>query len=218
MADSLIYTTVPGKIPTVLKKIRETGVPGKATVSWLKSIGLTSSNDSTLLGVLRQIGFIDSQGVPQPAWREYRGANHKQMLGRAVVQGYSSLFSTYPDANKRSNEELSHVFSAQTSAGKQAIDKMISTFKNLVKEAEFEGAVTTHSDSESNSGESAEGNRINESNIVGGSPSLPSHSFSGNGMTININVALTLPETSDTKVFEAFFIAMRKHLIEDNLS
>lgn len=216
MADSLTYTTVPGKIPTVLKKIRDTGVPAKATVAWLKTVGLTSSNDKTLLAVLRQIGFIDSPGVPQPAWREYRGANHRKVLGRAMVLGYSSLFSTYPDADTRSNEELSHVFSTQTNAGKQAIDKMISTFKNLVKEADFEGAATIPGDAESNRAANEGGN--NESNIAAGSPRLPSQSFSSNGMTVNINVALTLPETSDPKVFEAFFSAMRKHLIEDNLS
>ena len=39
-----------------------------------------------------------------------------------------------------------------------------------------------------------------------------------NGVTINVNVQLTIPETTDEKVFGAFFAAMRKHLIDDNVS
>jgi hypothetical protein len=37
-----VYTTVPGKIKPLLTKIREVGVPSKATVQWLKSIGFKS--------------------------------------------------------------------------------------------------------------------------------------------------------------------------------
>ena len=47
-----VYTGVPGKLKTLLVKIRTVGVPPKVTVQWLKTIGFTSSNDSTLIGVL----------------------------------------------------------------------------------------------------------------------------------------------------------------------
>src|SRR5687767_8030201 len=95
MADAPAYTTVPGKIPTLLQKMREVGVPSKATRDWLKSLGLKSSNDPTLIPVLRQIGFIDAAGVPQPAWKQYRGADYKKVLGRAIRQGYEDLYRTY---------------------------------------------------------------------------------------------------------------------------
>ena len=49
------YTTVPGKIKHLLAKIREVGVPTKASTRWLKSIGFTSSNDSGLLSVLNSL-------------------------------------------------------------------------------------------------------------------------------------------------------------------
>jgi hypothetical protein len=38
MAD-FQYTPVPGKLGDVLSKIRSIGIPDKATVQWLKSIG-----------------------------------------------------------------------------------------------------------------------------------------------------------------------------------
>lgn len=209
MADAPAYTTVPGKIPQLLAKIRDSGVPTRATVAWLKGLGFTSSNDATLLGVLRQIGFIDSSNTPQPAWREYRGAHHRAVLGRAIELGYEALYATYPDAHLRPNGDLFHVLSIQSSAGKQAIDKSIATFKNLAKEADFEvGAVATNS-VEPPSGEDAEVRATN--------PRVRRQQDSQHGVTINVNVQLTLPETNDESVFEALFRAMKKHLIDDNV-
>jgi hypothetical protein len=138
MAEAPSYTTVPGRISDLLKKIRDTGVPPKATNDWLKSVGFTNSNDRTLVRVLRQIGFVDGSGVPQPAWREYRGSDHRNVLGRALVLGYDTLYAMYPDAHSRPTTDLAHFFSSKTDAGKQSISLMVTTFKNLAKEADFD--------------------------------------------------------------------------------
>jgi hypothetical protein len=211
LADSIVYTTVPGKLPELLKKIRESGVPAKANKAWLQSLGFKSSNDPSLLTVLRQIGFIDPSGSPTPAWKEYRGADAKGVLGRAIMLGYDSLYSTYPDAHERSTTDIGHVFSTKTDAGKQSIDKMVSTFKNLASIAEFSGGAPT---------------TLSSSPIEPPSQSLPqaalatpvitANSPTGTGLNVNINIELTLPETTDEKVFEAFFKAMRKHLLDQD--
>ena len=130
-------TTVTGKIKSLLLKIREVGVPPTATVKWLKSIGFTSSNDGTLLPLLKYIGFTDTSKVPTSVWKKYRGANHGQLLASAIRQGYSDLFAVYPDANVRAASEIEHVISTSVSAGKQTITKTVRTFQNLCKEADF---------------------------------------------------------------------------------
>jgi hypothetical protein len=132
-----IYTTVPGKIKPLLNKIRDVGVPPKASIQWLKTLGFTSSNDGSLIGVLKFIGFTDSNSVPTSKWIKYRGADHAHVLGHAIRTGYSDLFKVYSDANQRSQADLEHVFSTNSSGGKQVISKMISTFKSLVEQAEF---------------------------------------------------------------------------------
>jgi hypothetical protein len=136
MAD-YSYTTVPGKIRPLLAKIREVGVPQKVTVQWLRSVGFTSSNDASLIGVLKTIGFIDSSGIPTARWSQYRGANHKSVLGEGLRIGYADLFAVYPDANSRSQSDLEHVFSTSSTGGKQVIAKTVSTFKGLAEQAEF---------------------------------------------------------------------------------
>lgn len=136
MSD-VIYTTVPGKIPNLLSKIKQVGVPTKVTQAWLKTIGFTSSNDGSLIGVLRVAGLIDSNGVPTERWSRFRGSRGKDVLGEGIQQGYPELYAVYPDAHARSNIDLEHVFSSSSKAGKQAIQKAVSTFKNLAAEAEF---------------------------------------------------------------------------------
>ena len=131
------YTQVTGKLKSLLEKIRTVGVPPKVNGSWLKTIGFTSSNDPTLIGVLKFVGLIDASNIPTPKWTAYRGATHRAVLGDAIRQAYSDLYAVYPDAHARSNTELSHVFSTSSTGGQQVITKTVNTFKVLVQEAEF---------------------------------------------------------------------------------
>jgi Family of unknown function (DUF5343) len=208
MAEAPAYTTVPGKIPDLLKKIRETGVPSKANKAWLDSLGYRSSNDRSLVNVLRQVGFIDATGAPTPAWKKYRGADHKEVLGRAVQLGYADLYLMYPDAHAHTNTDLGHVFSAKTDAGKQAIDKMVSTFKSLAGQADFGSEAATVPTEAVPATATDSGTATNTE--------FARTARAGAGLNVNINVELTLPETTDEKVYEAFFRAMRKHLLSDD--
>ena len=61
------YTTVPGKISKLFERIKETGVPEKATQKWLKSIRFTSSNDRSLLRILAFVGMRMLLVCPQTA-------------------------------------------------------------------------------------------------------------------------------------------------------
>ena len=70
-------------------------------------------------------------------WTQYRGANHKRVLGEAIREGYAELFSVYSDAHQRNQADLDHVFSTSSSGGKQVIAKTVSTFKSLAEQAEF---------------------------------------------------------------------------------
>lgn len=137
------YTNVTGKIKEILSKIRTVGVPPKVTIAWLKTIGFASSNDRTLMGVIQFIGFTDNNNIPTSVWNAYRGRDHKKVLGEAIKKGYAELFSVYPDANSRSNEDLQHVFRTSSNAGSQVISRTIQTFKALVDEADFSG-ITEH--------------------------------------------------------------------------
>jgi len=204
MAD-FTYTTVPGKIKPLLDKLRQVGVPPKATVQWLKSIGFKSSNDASLLGVLKIAGLVDSTGVPTSTWSNYRGVHHKKVLGDAIRIGYAELFAVYPDAWQRTNSDLEHVFSTNSSAGKQVITKTVATFKALSESAEF-GAVNDQPAPIVQTGPMHA--------PVSQQPASPTPTVMGSAPTPSVHIDIQIhisPEASPDQI-DQIFKSMAKHL------
>jgi len=195
------YATVVSKIKPLLGKVNEVGIPAKINKAWLKSLGFKSSNDVALIGVLKFIGFIDSNNVPTQAWKEYRGSKHKRVLGNAIREGYSDLYAVYPDAHKRTNEEIDHVFSTNSSAGKQVISKAISTFRALVEEAEFSAA----------KGQSApEEKPVQKGEPVVQTPPSFEQGMSDPSLHIDVQIHISPEATADQ--IDQVFASMAKHL------
>jgi len=198
------YTTVPGKIKPLLDKIRAVGIPKKVSGSWLKSLGYTSSNDGTLISVLKFVGLVDQSGVPTSTWNSYRGAKHRAVLGQAIRTGYAELYAFYPDAHARANTELTHVFSTSSSAGAQAIAKTVATFKALVEEAEFspeaEPAATSLPSGPLHTAPAAS------------SPQVPSPPKEGTGPEVHIDIQIHISPESSAQQIDKIFESMSKHL------
>ncbi|MGJ5067353.1 DUF5343 domain-containing protein [Bradyrhizobium oligotrophicum] len=203
------YTTVTGKIKSLLEKIRSAGVPQKVTTAWMKTIGFTSSNDLTLIGVLKFIGLTDQSGVPNSTWISYRGANHKAVLGDAIRKGYAELYAVYPDAHLRPNSELTHVFSISSTAGAQVVSKTVSTFKALVDEAEFPAS----SEPEQTTMESGP-LHVPAASQSASMPIIPQKSGTGPGLHIDIQIHIS-PESTPDQI-EKIFESMAKHLYGRN--
>lgn len=195
------YTTVPGKLSKLLTKIREVGIPPKATNQWLKTVGFTSSNDASLLTVLRFIGFIDTSSSPTDTWRNYRGAQHGQVLANATRQGYSDLFAVYPDAHDRSAAEIENVVSTGSSAGKQAITKTVRTFQNLCSVADFTAAGDIPPPPPPGTGANAE--------IP---PGVPSSEISSLSPSLHIDIQVHISPDASSEQIDKIFESMAKHL------
>jgi len=198
------YTTVPGKIQPLFTKICEVGVPPKATVQWLKSLGFTSSNDASLLGVLKFVGFIDASNVPTSMWSQYRGTNHKKVLGEAVRKGYAELFAVYPDAWQRNQKDLEHVFSTSSTGGRQVIAKTVSTFKALADAAEFP-PVDQQTDL-----------RMTTSTlhapVVSPSPSASAAAVIGGGPSVHIDLQIHISPEASPEQIDQVFASVAKHM------
>ncbi len=59
-----------------------------------------------MIRVIKFIGFANEQGVPSERWSRYRGSQQRRVLAEGIVEGYSELYATYPDAHNRTNAEL----------------------------------------------------------------------------------------------------------------
>lgn len=192
----------PGRSRLFLAKIREVGVPQKVTVQWLKTVGFKSSNDASLIGVLKFIGFTDSSGVPTSKWTQYRGANHKRVLGEAIREGYADLFAVYPDANQRTQADLDHVFSTSSSGGKQVIGKTVGTFRALTEQAEF-APVSEQADLHMSSGP-LHTPAVQASSTASRPPAQ--------GPTLHIDIQVHISPEASAEQIEHVFASMAKHL------
>lgn len=200
------YTVVPGKLKDFLGKLRKIGVPSKVTTKWMESIGYKSTNDRSILAVLQQILFIDSSKTPTERWTNYRGPNYRQILADGIVNGYSDLFATYPDAYARTNQELESFFSTKSKAGKQVISKTASTFKALCELADFSSVTVEKSDTHPN-GTSAK----NDSTKL---PQLQQQSYEHQSFApkLHIDIQIHISPDATPQQIEQIFDSMAKHL------
>jgi hypothetical protein len=200
------YTTVPGKLRDLLQKAPKIGIPEKLTVAWLKKAGWTSSNDPSMIPVLKHVGLLGTDGRPTDLWDAVRAqdAPNKARLADAVRKAYSDLFSLYPDAHRKDAEALRNFFRANTTAGDQAQTKMVQTFQVLIEFGDFDEVVPEDTGKGAAAASGADKKKEEHGKIpISGVP----------GMTLNVNIQLQLPATSDGEVYEKLFEAMRKHLM-----
>ncbi len=194
------YCQARNKIKPFFEKIQSIGKPDKVTVKWLTSIGYKSSNDRTILSVLKFINFTDEAGVPTNKWQQYKNkSKSKIVMAQGIQMGYSELFKIYPDANSQGRVELTNFFSEKTEGGSAVVEKMVSTFTELCSLADF-GSVGEVSTEDEKTTDTEQKTKKGDT------------SYSGKGYIININIQLTVPETTDGDVYEKFFAAMKKHL------
>jgi hypothetical protein len=196
MAD-FAYTTVPGKIKELFEKVRTTGVPAKATNTWLEQLGLKSTNDRSLLSILKFVQFTDSNGVPTDRWKAYRGANPKHVLGEAIRAGYAALFQIYPDAWQRKDTDFENFFRSQTTAGEQVVDKTVSTFKALLTLADFNGTSLPED--------------TPQPPDAGRAPNAPTRHH-GKGPHLHLDIQIHIAADASAEQIDQIFASMAKHL------
>ena len=191
------YTTVPGKLRMFFEKIRRVAVPEQADHRWLSLIGLDSKNDPTLLGVLRQIGFIDHGGKPTRLWFDYK-ASPRETMAIALRESYRELFSLYdadPSPCELSTDELARFFSSKTGRAEGTVSKMAATFKALCGLADFRSAAEARPEA------SAGSVRINPA---------PRGEME---KSIEVNINIHLPETDDEEVYRKIFRILKEYLL-----
>lgn len=209
------YTTVPGKLPPLFNKIQTAGTPPVLTQKVLASFGFTSTNDRTMQRVVKAIGFVDSTGKPTERWAAFKDKSRaKTVLGAGIREGYPDLFQMYPDAYQRSDDDLRNFVNSNTTGGAQVVSYVLGTFKALCALADFSGTSTAAATVTTIPTPPPVASDVQGDQMVNSSGPLPTFARNlGTGVTLNINIQLTVPDTTDEKVYDNFFAALKKHLL-----
>ncbi len=203
------YCTVPGKLSDFLKKIHDIGIPDKVTTRWLPTIGFGSTNDRSIIPVLKFVRLIEDSGIPSKVWRDYRGHGAGRALATAIQSAYPELFNTYPDAQTRSTDELKAFFRGHSTYGAQAVGKAVTTFQALCQNADFTSALSSHS---------ASPTAASEPPPIA-PPPVSISPVVANGVTgpsLHIDIQIHISPEASTDQIEKIFESMSKYLYKNS--
>ncbi len=210
MAD-FPYSPHAANLKKFLEHVQKAGVPDKVTQKYLETVGFKGKNDRYILTILKFLGLVDSTGVPTKLWTDYRNRQTAPVtLAGAIRKGYSDLFKTYPDANRKDTEALRNYFSAHTKVAETTLGLIVATFKTLVALADFEATAIEATGLPAAEEEVPAARRRGQ--VPPTKPVTAPIDPGRSGPTININIQLQLPATEDASIYEKLFAALKKNL------
>lgn len=208
------YAHVSAKIKDFLDKIPSTGVPDKVTYNELAARGFKSTNDRSILGVLKFLSLVDAEGIPTESWTSYRNkSSNKILLGTLVQTSYSELFSMYPNAQERADEEIRNFIASKTKVGEDTIQRIVTTFKTLCSMSDFSSHATVNEPEEQDSGSETSGDEAStdvwaKQKAIG--IAIPARSSL---VPLNVNIHIHLPETDSVEAAEGLIKSIAHHLL-----
>lgn len=188
----------------ILAAIQKAAVPDAFGVDFLKDMGFTSSNDRSVIKVLKFLSMLDASGKPQASYREYMDHNKsKKILAGCMMNAYDDLFKSDKNAQSKTATDLKGWFKTKTGVGEKTAEKMATTFKSLASYADFSGATPkTEKPVEQEVKPQVEVELPKHQGDTG------AHSI---GLTYRIEVHL--PDTTNVDTFRAIFKAIREELM-----
>lgn len=194
----------------ILDAAQHAAVPESFSYEFLRDLGFTSSNDRSIIKVLKYLGMLDASGRPQKSYRDF--VDHtktKSVLAQRLKAAYDDLYLSHKKAHEKSVEELKGWFRSKTGKGDAVAYKMAATFKGLASYADFTKEpkeAPTHPGAKPESGHGGESPPPPGSNGDDGG--------GGFGGTVGLvyRLEIHLPDTQNIETYRAIFKAMKEEL------
>jgi Family of unknown function (DUF5343) len=208
MAKELPYLPTYKNAPLLFDKIAKAKVPDAFTVRFLSdTLGLKSTNDRALIGLLKKLGFLDNSGKPTAYYSLLKNKNSaKRAIADGIKRGYAALYEANDAAHELSSDQLKGLV-AQVSGTEEAMTKLIAwTFGALAKLADFSAPSVSSS---VNVGSQDEGSESPQSIVP---PALPVAHPPAFTPEFRFNVEVHLPSNGTEETYLNIFNALRKAL------
>ena len=91
-----------------------------------------------MIKVLKQAGFLASDGSPTPRYNEFRSSSTGgKALADGLREGWAPIYLADQRAHEKSAAQLTDIFKSVTGQGEAVARKMASTFKALASKADW---------------------------------------------------------------------------------
>lgn len=216
MALMNAYLLKTSNLGEFFNALQSAKAPERFTNKFLKDLDFTSSNDRLFLGILKGLGFIDENGVPQQRYFDFLDAsNSRRILAEAIEESYADLFNLRKDAQNMDASEIRGKFKSLTQGQKSenVINNMTATFQALCTEADWskpEIKVPKSEEVSSSPKDNKDSFEVDRSKEVFGE----NGKFPGEEkLQLHYNIQLILPNSRDQAVFDALFTSLKRHLL-----
>lgn len=209
MDTSVPYMPSVKNLTAILDKIQHAGVPEAFGYDFLRDLGFTSSNDRSVVKVLKYIGFLDSSGIPQTSYREF--TNHtkaKAILAGRLRAAFDDLFLAHKNAQDMAVENLKGWFKSKTGSGDAVATKIATTFKTLASYANFKEHAPLVEDTLSAPPKNKD---EKEKEVI---PPPPARNGGALEMGLVYRIEVHLPDTQNVETYRAIFKALREELAQ----
>ena len=196
----------------ILTAMQKAAIPDAFGIDFLKDMGFTSSNDRSVIKVLKFLKLLDSSGKPQTNYKEYVDHNKsKAVLAACIRSSYDDLFKSDQNAQNKSATDLKGWFKTKTGVGEKVAEKMATTFKSLSSYADFT-AVPNASNAKPNDQSETTTSDQTQENHTG----IPVFSAQNEGnqsrFGLTYRIEIHLPDTTNVDTYRSIFRALREEL------
>ena len=189
--------------------------PERFSLKFLENLGFTSTNDRLFIGILKDLGFLNSDGVPQSRYFQFLDRSiAKQVLAAGIRDGFADLFAINIRANELSVEDVKNKLRTLFAGRKTdlVIGNIAKTFKALCDYADFSAPAATQESpvADRNQEVAAQNTSQHESSAATPKPNELHGKIAVSGLAYHINIVL--PDTRDQAVYDAIFKSLREHV------
>lgn len=208
------YTLKPGSLTTYFEAMLNAEAPKRFTTRFLEGLEFKSPNDRSFINILKELGFLDTDGVPKDPYYSFLDRSQStRVVADGVREAYSDLFAVHKQADQLSPEEVKNKLRTLYKGAKKdaLIARIASTFVALCEYADF----TAHRDPDAKQEKKLKKEPENETpekkdssfrKVNDGTPG----DLSLDSLQYHLNIVL--PESRDQAVYDAIFKSLRDHL------
>jgi hypothetical protein len=211
------YTIKTGAVPDYFEAMLNAQPPERFSHKFLEGLGFLSSNDRLFIGILKELGFLNSDGAPT---QRYFNFLDRSVAPRIVADGvrdaFEDLFAVNTTAFKLGVDDAYNKLRTLYKGEKKdtVIKNIARTFVALCEYADFSSDPKVFSSDpkgrEENNSNIMDQERVNSEQKEAKGEVKSGHSLSVSSLQYHINILL--PESRDQAVYDAIFKSLRDHL------
>jgi hypothetical protein len=206
------YTLKPGSIPAYFDALLDAHPPDRFSIKFLENLDFTGTNDRLFIGILKELGFLNADGVPQQRYFDFLDRSRsKHVLAEAIQDSFRDLFAVNTKAHELSVEDARNKLRTLYSGKKTdlVIGHIAKTFRALCDYADF--SKPSHTTIPTDEAHPIPSDKANpQPKQPQEKPTIASSILAVDSLQYHINIVL--PDSRDQAVYDAIFKSLREHL------